>query len=143
MRRTAIVRRIPARPVTGRQWTGDALPTPRAPALRIADGKARMSVPLPKRPPARDKAYRRLVAAQPCINCKVVGFSQAAHGPTAGAGLKSSDRDCFPLCCDRPGVVGCHFRFDQYQLFFTEERATKAREWAALTRAQIEAEADS
>lgn len=27
-------------------------------------------------------------------------------------GTKASDLDSFPLCCTRPGDMGCHMRFD-------------------------------
>lgn len=71
-------------------------------------------VAAPKDEPVRDEQYRRWVASLPCIACGVHGYSQAAH-PCAGRGLgqKSDDTDCFPLCCTRPGVLGCHVRHDQ------------------------------
>lgn len=74
--------------------------------------------PAPKEPaPAHSEAYRRLVASLPCYYCRIEGRSQAAH-PNSGKakGVKLSDVDCFPLCADSPGFVGCHSQFDQYKL---------------------------
>ena len=62
--------------------------------------------------PLRSESYRRWIAAQPCINCGVDGYSQAAHPNGGGMGTKADDLLCFPLCCDRPGVNGCHGIFD-------------------------------
>jgi len=92
----------------------------------------------PKTRPARDEAYRRLVAALPCVHCGVHGYSQAAHGPALGRGIKASDLDCVPLCCDRPLVVGCHTLFDRYLLADRAERPAVAQWWAAETRRQLE-----
>lgn len=68
-------------------------------------------------PPVRDESYRRWVASLPCFECRIHGYSQCAHPNTGKAkGKKLSDAACFPLCCDRPGIVGCHTRFDRYEL---------------------------
>ena len=67
-------------------------PRPRTPALRRDDGKARMSVPVPKLKPARDEAYRRLVSALPCAHCGRPGPSQVCHVDQGkGIGMKTSD----------------------------------------------------
>jgi len=81
--------------------------------------------------------YRRLVAALPCAACKVEGHSQAAHQPPTGKGRKEDDRACFPLCCTRPGVVGCHVEFDQYRLVPGPAMREQARTWGRQTRAEI------
>jgi len=76
------------------------------------------TAPQPKAPaPVRDEAYRRWVASLPCFECRIAGYSNAAH-PNSGKakGVKLSDAACFPLCVDRPGVKGCHPKFDQYEL---------------------------
>ena len=78
-----------------------------------ADGT---SANLPKAAPVRSEPYRRLVASLPCANCGIEGYSQAAHPPPTGKGIKESDLECFPLCCARPGINGCHADFDQYRL---------------------------
>jgi len=94
--------------------------------------------PAPKPEQVESEAYRRLVAKLPCIHCCVVGYSQAAHPNTGkGAGMKTSDLDCFPLCADRPGVRGCHSRFDQGALFSKEKRREIEPEWGRQTRAAI------
>lgn len=68
----------------------------------------------PKAKAVRSEKYRRLVALMPCFSCGIEGYSQAAHPNNGkGAGMKTSDLDCFPLCSDRPGVRGCHSLHDQ------------------------------
>lgn len=123
-----------------RQWTGHDIDTSSAPC-RMAETVARMSVPVPKAAPLRSEAYRRLVAMLPCMQCGIQGYSQAAHPNTGKAkGAKASDLECFPLCADRVGIVGCHFRFDQHQLFPREQRAEVERRWIAATQARLENE---
>lgn len=86
------------------------------------------------------EAYRRLVAALPCKVCGIAGISQAAHPNTnKGAGLKTDDRECFPLCCDQPGRVGCHPKFDQGALFTKAVRRELEPVWGADTRRAIKA----
>jgi hypothetical protein len=65
-----------------------------------------------KTPPLRSESYRRFVAAQPCMSCGIVGYSQCAHANGGGMGTKASDLDTFPLCATRPGHMGCHMQFD-------------------------------
>ena len=67
--------------------------------------------------PARSEAYRRIVAAMPCIHCGIAGYSQHAHANEGkGMGIKTDERAGFPLCAPRPGIEGCHAAFDQYRL---------------------------
>lgn len=95
---------------------------------------------IPKDAPVRSEAYRRAVAGLPCAICGISGSSQAAHPNTGkGAGIKTDDRLCFPLCCDRPGVHGCHAKFDQGALFTKAVRRALEPAWAADTRRRIEA----
>lgn len=101
-----------------------------------------MAAPLPKDAPVRDRAYRRLVAALPCIHCGRPGRSQAAHGPAMGKGIKASDADLFPLCADEPGEIGCHTKFDRYVLFPREQRREVAARWAAETALALGRDAD-
>lgn len=99
----------------------------------------------PKTEPARHEGYRRLVAALPCKHCGIAGFSQAAHPNTdKGAGTKTDDRLCFPLCTVHLGAggyleQGCHERFDQGALFSKAVRREIEPAWGADTRRQIEA----
>lgn len=93
-----------------------------------------------KERPARSEAYRRLVAAMPCIHCGKVGRSQHAHeNHGKGARLKVDDRRAMPLCADEPGAVGCHTLFDQYRLIpgGREAHIEQGRKWSATTRAAI------
>lgn len=99
--------------------------------------------PIPKVAPVRSEAYRRLVAALPCIRCGIAGYSQAAHPNTGkGAGTKTSDLLCFPLCACRPGVRGCHSFFDQGALYTREQRRAIEIEWTRATQQAISAAGD-
>jgi hypothetical protein len=71
-------------------------------------------VSFPKMQLTRSKSYREYVAKLDCIACGISGYSQAAH-PCGGRGLgqKADDLAVFPLCCTRPGIVGCHVEHDQ------------------------------
>jgi hypothetical protein len=93
--------------------------------------------PVSKADPVRDEAYRRLVAALPCIACGRRGRSQAAHGPALGKGIKASDLELFPLCADEPSAIGCHTKFDTYVMFDAEARRDMAAAWAAQTLARL------
>ncbi len=121
-------------------------PAPYIKAERVAPVYARLTVPvnyarfdapiveIPKEAPERSESYRRLVAMLPCVNCGVVGYSQAAHPPPTGKGIKEDDRECFPLCCTRPGITGCHVEFDQYRLIPKADMRATAAYWGADTR---------
>lgn len=86
----------------------------------------------------RSEPYRRLVASMPCVICGISGYSQAAHPNTnKGGGIKTDDRLCFALCCDRPGVQGCHPKFDQGALYTRSQRRTLEAQWSVDTIATI------
>jgi hypothetical protein len=97
-------------------------------------------IAFPKTVAARSEAYRRLVAAMPCRSCGIQGSSQAAH-PNAGKakGAKADDRAVFALCAARPGIKGCHQKFDQYELGGRHAQALMEQAWGADTRRQITA----
>ena len=136
MKRTGFARKTPPpRPAKQIEYE----PRPRATACARGDGRARMVVPVPKAAPVECEAYRRMVAARPCINCGLEKRSQAAHPNTGKAkGAKADDMLCFPLCADRPGVNGCHAQFDQHQLFEKAERAAVESDWTARTQAELQ-----
>lgn len=118
-------------------------PTAIPEALRRNAVFARMDVaaasPIEKDAPVRSEAYRRAVASLPCIVCGIEGHSQAAHPNTGkGAGIKTSDANCFPLCADRPGVPGCHSQFDQGAMFDRATRRTLEVDWGIATRCAID-----
>lgn len=92
----------------------------------------------PKTNPVQSETYRRLVASLPCADCGIEGYSQCAHGPTLGLGIKCSDLETFPLCCTRPGQRGCHELYDRYE-WPAEQRAILGEKWAAETRATVKA----
>lgn len=96
--------------------------------------------PAPKDEPVRHEGYRRLVALLPCKACGIAGYSQAAHPNTGkGTGTKTDDRLCFPLCCVRPGVEGCHVLFDTGRLLDKAARRAIEPAWACDTQRQITA----
>ena len=99
-----------------------------------ADG---MSQAIPKSNPVRSEAYRRLVAALPCIYCGIEGYSQAAHLPPDGKGIKQDDRLTFPLCCARPGITGCHADYDQYRINTRHGSVFQGLIWAQQTAEKI------
>lgn len=84
-----------------------------------------------------NKQLRKAVASLPCVNCGLEGSSQAAHSNDwkhgKGRGMKSTDSAIFPLCCDRVGVRGCHYKFDQYLLFSNDESKYWEAPWIADT----------
>lgn len=96
----------------------------------------------PKENAVRSEPYRRLVAARPCINCGIHGYSQAAHPPPTGKSIKTPDTDCFPLCCTRPDNVGCHYMYDQNKMMPRDQMRETAQTWAQQTRETIRAAGD-
>ncbi len=113
----------------------DYTPRPRTPALRRDDGKARMSVPIPKERPARDEAYRRLVAALPCAHCGRPGPSQVCHVDQGkGMGIKTSDYDTWPGCADTPLRQGCHSIIGSSGQYTKDQRRELEARYAAQTR---------
>lgn len=96
--------------------------------------------PVEKDNPLRSEPYRRLVAMGPCKNCRIEGYSQHAHeNEGKGKGIKVDDRRGMALCCNRPGIEGCHVKFDQYRLLpgGREAHHAQGRIWAAQTRQEI------
>ena len=92
-----------------------------------------------KTPLLRDKAYRKAVAGLPCFQCRIEGYSQAAHADEGkGLGMKSSDETCYPLCCDRPGIVGCHTKIGAMGVFSKEARRKFEQAGAEWTKQQLE-----
>jgi hypothetical protein len=89
----------------------------------------------PKNPPTRSRSYLRWVATLPCMSCGIQGYTQAAH-PNYGRGLgqKASDLDAFPLCCTRPGHMGCHVMHDQLIDCTLEQRRAMERVYTARTQ---------
>jgi len=115
-----------------------ALPFPSPISGGIAAQVGDMVAARPKENPLRSEPYRRLVAMLPCAKCDIADFSQAAHPPPTGKGIKEDDRMCFPLCCTRPGEPGCHWLFDNYKLMPQAEMRVYAYICAIDTRETIE-----
>ena len=72
------------------------------------------------------------VASNECFGCRIVGYSQAAHENAGkGGALKTGDDRTFPLCCTRPGKIGCHVEHDQCIDMTRDERNEMAAKWVA------------
>lgn len=93
----------------------------------------------PKRKEVRSPKYLAEVRRLRCANCGVEGYSEAAH-PNSGKGMgkKADDNLAFPLCKTRPGVHGCHPRFDQHALYSKEERRVLEVKWGRMTFGAIQ-----
>ena len=97
-------------------------------------------VSCPKENVMHHEGYRRLVSLMACKLCGIVGYTQVAHSNYGkGMAIKADDRMCFPLCGDRPGVLGCHTKLDRGLLFTQAVRREVEQAWAADTRRAIEA----
>ena len=124
-------KRLPPKPP---KQMDDYTVKPRAAAVAMA-GPARAIISLPKKPPLRDEAYRRAVAAMDCAHCGKAGPSQAAHADQGkGAGMKSDDDTCYPACADSPGRQGCHSFIGATGNFTRDQRRTLEANYAAKTR---------
>lgn len=141
MNRSAPLKRTPFKPqgYKPREPKVYEIHTPRARAVAVCDGKARVTLflPRPKDAPVRDEAYRRLVATLPCAHCNRPGPSQAAHADSAGKGMgiKSPDSELMPLCADSPGRVGCHQIISSSGLFSKTQRRTLEQRYVQATKA--------
>lgn len=106
MIRSAGFKRAPARPA--RQWEGDALPGPRAPAERVVSGDARMVVQLPKGPKAKpgkrtpnkaEAEWMDKIVAYGCVACRIDGhFSRPAVHHILRGGVRLGHLFTIPLC---------------------------------------------
>lgn len=98
---------------------------------------------MPKGAYLRSEHYRRQVAGLPCAHCGIVGYSQAAHSDAGkGAMIKASDDTCYPLCCDRPGVSGCHSIIGASGRYTKNERRAIELQYAAATIAILKPTTD-
>lgn len=111
-------------------------------AVARSTGEARMAVPCPKAPPRiESEPYRRLVASLPCIRCRAVGASQAAH-PNAGKAksAKADDTLCFPLCTIT--ALDCHGKWDTYRCGGRQSQAVREPIYANATQLALIAAAE-
>lgn len=102
----------------------------------------------------RSRGHRQIVASLPCACCGLEKHSQAAHlnllALGKGRGWKVSDSLTVPLCCARPGVMGCHIRLDSSGQYDKATSETLQIAWLQDTRHKLiqmkkwppEAEAD-
>ena len=90
--------------------------------------------------PVRSEGYRRWVASLPCISCGIEGYSQCAHANGGGMGTKECDLRTFPLCCTRPGHIGCHMAFDLCIDMTKAQRRELTEEYVTRTQAKARRE---
>lgn len=80
----------------------------------------------------RDEDLRRLIACLPCMECGVIGESQAAHSnlPEHGKGMaqKASDAASCALC-----TSGCHEALDQGDVMSAAEKEAATFRYIATT----------
>ena len=85
--------------------------------------------------PVRSEGYRRWVASHACFSCGIEGYSQCAHANGGGMGTKTSDLETFPLCCERPGKIGCHKAFDLCRGMSKAERRELTAKYVEIMQA--------
>lgn len=80
LRRTAFKPKLPP-PRPCKQYTGANPSAPRAQAVRIADGRARLVLPIAKENALQHLGYMALVRQLPCARCGFFrkGFVQFCH----------------------------------------------------------------
>jgi hypothetical protein len=91
--------------------------------------------------PAHENAHYRRVAALPCAECGIEGWSQVAHSNRRqdgkGLGIKAHYLATFPLCCTRPSEIGCHVRHDQCIGMTREEADERTERYIAETHRKL------
>lgn len=129
MKRTAFARK------PGTEMKRSSFSAPAKPMTRTAMKVSAKSVP------AFETAHYRRVATLPCANCSIEGFSQVAHSNRhqdgKGLGVKANYLATFPLCCTRPGEVGCHVRHDQCIGMTREEADARTLGYIADTQRKL------
>lgn len=137
-----MMRRTPLKPGKGFKPKAPPKPakvyevhTPRsAPArtLRMADPRARMSVPAPKREPLQHQGYVNLVRAMPCAHCGKPPRSEFCHSDEGkGTGIKSDCRLGWPGCHE------CHDAIGTRRIYPKEQRRELEARMAKQTRDAI------
>jgi len=143
MARTGFAPKFPPRPV---KTIGDGYTLrPRAVAVAVADGNARMVVPVPKRPAVRNQALREAYRLLPCqfqwpgmltICGAEDGTVACCHANWAvyGKGMARKADDT----AGASGCIYCHRKLDQGKTYNAEEKrqaweTAHARSVALLT----------
>ena len=94
-----------------------------------------------KKRPTVETAHFRRVAMLPCARCGITGYSQAAQSNCyqdgKGAGIKAHYLTTFPLCCSRPGILGCHAEHDQCIRMTREEADARTLLYIADTQQKL------
>jgi hypothetical protein len=131
--------KFPPRPAKQIEYCPRPRPRPRTTAQALpAAVELGPVVVRPKHAYVRSEAYRRLVAAMPCIHCGIEGYSQAAHSDAGadgkGGAIKADDDTCYPACAPRIGVPGCHWLIGSSNHFPRELKRSIERLYAQHTR---------
>lgn len=83
----------------------------------------------PKAPEHRSEAWRKAVAALPCVVCMREGMTQAAHLNHRGKGMALKAPDCYTI----PMCVECHREFDAGTRWTRNEKRELGDEWLIQT----------
>ena len=145
MRRSTLVRTVPMRP--------QKQPLQRSPMARGLTGKlSGQSRQRLKKPAKRIKSKRKAqpaaqilhfkrVAMLACACCGIEGYSQVAHSNRyqdgKGRSIKAHYLATFPLCCTRPGIIGCHVEHDQCIGMTREEADARTEIYIADTQCKL------
>lgn len=120
--------------------------TPRARECAVYDGKARLtlSLPRPKDNAIQHRGYMDAVRRMACAHCGRAGPSQFCHSDLGGNGnggkgahYKSDCRLGWPGCADRPGARGCHSLIGSAGTFTRFVRHRLEAELSRKTRADV------
>jgi hypothetical protein len=145
MKRSPLVRKVRMKP--------QKKPLQRSPMSRGLTGKlSGRSHQLLKKPAKRMKSRQnarptaeilhfRRVAMLACARCGIEGYSQAAHSNRyqdgKGTSVKAHYLATFPLCCARPGIIGCHAEHDQCIGMTREEADARTEIYIADTQRKL------
>lgn len=117
-----------------------AVHTPRARAVAVYDGTARMTVclPQPKENAIQHEGYMSLVRLMPCEHCRRAGPSQFCHSDEGkGLNIKTDCRKGWPGCADGPGRTGCHTFIGSTGTFTRDQRRYIEAAHSARVRARV------
>lgn len=136
MKRSGFAPKVPRREATQSTYT----PRPRAAAVAVHDGKARMVVQVPKENALQHKGYMDTVRRMACAHCGRAAPSQFCHADEGkGLAIKSDCRLGWPGCADGPGRIGCHTLIGSTGAMKREHKRTLEANHGRATRAAVRA----
>jgi hypothetical protein len=145
MKRTLLVRKTPIspqkKPLRRSPMSRGLTGTLSRQSYQLLKQRAQSRNPKQKKRPTAETVHFKRVAMLPCACCGIAGYSQAAHSNRhqdgKGTGIKAHYLATFPLCCSRPGIVGCHVEHDQCIGMTREEVDARTKRYIADTRQRL------